>query len=78
MSKANIVDLKNNLKHFLGLVTEGVVVTIMKRNVPVAQIIPLKAKHINKTSLGCGAGSVEFVGSLTDPFIPEEDWDMHT
>ncbi len=76
MYKGNIVDIKNNLKYYIGLVTQGEIVTIMKRNIPVAKIIPYVSHRENKTKLGCGKDSVTFLGSLTDPLIEEDDWEM--
>ncbi len=76
MNKGNIVDIKNNLKYYLDLVSKGIKVTIMKRNVPIAVIIPFNSHKKNQTKLGCGKKTVNFLGSLTDELIPEDDWDM--
>lgn len=77
MYRGNINDLKNNLKKFFDLVLAGNVVTIMKRNVPIAKIVPIESKAENSTKLGAGKGSVKILGDLTEPLIPEQDWDMH-
>lgn len=76
MYKANIIDLKNNLKHFLELATAGNKITIMRRNVPIAEISPVARRGGNKTRLGSGVGSVQILGDLTAPLIPGSDWEM--
>ncbi len=76
MNKANIVDIKNNLKHYLDMVAKGAQVTITRRNVAIAKIVPVTEKRENNTSLGCGKGSVEFKGKVTGPLIAESDWEM--
>ena len=56
---------------------QGEVVEICKHNVPVAKLIPYgPQKTSNHTQLGCGEGTVEIKGDLTEPLIPEENWDM--
>jgi prevent-host-death family protein len=77
MKVANIGEFKNNLSKFIGLVEQGEVVEICKHNVPVAKLIPYDSKKTgNCTRLGCGQGTVEIKGDLTEPLIPEENWDM--
>jgi prevent-host-death family protein len=77
MKVANIGEFKNNLSKFIGFVEQGEVVEICKYNIPVAMLIPYKSeKTANHTQLGCGAGTVEVKGDLTEPLIPDENWDM--
>ena len=76
MKIANIADFKNNLSRYLAEVEKGEELEIRKRNVPFARIIPLPAPRRNRTVLGCGRGTARIVGDLTDPLIPESDWDM--
>lgn len=77
MKTANIAELKNNLSKFLSLVEKGEKVKICKRNIPVAQLIPIKTKeNKNHTQLGCGKGTVKILGDITGPMIPLEDWEM--
>lgn len=79
MKKANIGELKNNLSKFIGLVEKGQVVAIHKRNIPIALITPYDTqKPRNQTKLGCGLGTVQIKGDLTEPLIPENSWDMHS
>lgn len=75
MKIANIGEVKNRLSYYISLVEEGNEIEICKRNIPVAKIIPIERKPINKKKLGCGAGSIIFTeADLTEPLIPENDW----
>jgi prevent-host-death family protein len=77
MKVANIAELKNNLSKILTLVEHGAIVEIRKRNVPVAHLVPIDAKEKqNRTKLGCGRGSVQVKTDLTEPLIPEGNWEM--
>ena len=77
MKVANIAEFKNNLSKILALVEQGESVKICKRNIPIAQLIPLAPKQKrNHTRLGCGRGSVHVKADLTEPMIPEESWKM--
>jgi len=77
MKKANVSDLKNNLIKYLSLVEKGEEIEVCKRNIPIAQIVPLETKEKkNITKLGAGKGSVKILGDLTEPMMPSEDWDM--
>jgi antitoxin (DNA-binding transcriptional repressor) of toxin-antitoxin stability system len=78
MKTANIGELKNNLSKFISFVEQGEVIAICKRNIPIALIIPQSSKTSgNRTQLGCGLGTVKIKGDLTEPLIPEDNWDMH-
>jgi prevent-host-death family protein len=73
MKVANIGEFKNKLSKFIGLVEQGEVVQICKHNVPVAKLVPYGSEKTgNSTQLGCGEGTVEIKGDLTEPLIPEE------
>jgi prevent-host-death family protein len=72
----NIADLKDHLSHFLALVEQGGEVAICKRNIPIARIVPVAARHENRTVLGSDPGSVAVRGDLTEPAMPESDWGM--
>lgn len=77
MKVANIAEFKNNLSKILALVEHGEVVEIRKRNVPVAHLVPIDSKEKwNRTKLGCGRGSVQVKTDLTEPLIPEGNWEM--
>jgi prevent-host-death family protein len=77
MKTANIGDLKDNLSKFINLVEQGQVIEICKRNIPVALLVPHGSKKTsNRTQLGCGVGTVQVKGDLTEPLIPKDSWDM--
>ncbi|BBO92884.1 type II toxin-antitoxin system Phd/YefM family antitoxin [Desulfosarcina ovata] len=77
MKTTNIGELKDHLSKFISLVEQGEAVEICKRNVPIAMLVPHGPKKTgNCTQLGCGLGTVEVKGDLTEPMIPEESWDM--
>ncbi len=57
-------------------VAEGVEVEIRKRNIPIARVVPVTKRHQNRTRLGCGAATARILSDLTEPFIPEHNWDM--
>ena len=78
MKTVSIGELKDNLSKFIRFVEQGDVVEICKRNIPVALLVPHGARRTgNRTKLGCGLKTVQIRGDLTDPLIPEDDWDMH-
>ncbi len=77
MKIANVAELKNNLSKFLALVGQGEEIEVRKHNVPIARVVPISRQGKNRTVLGCGAGSVQVKGSLTEPLIPPENWQMH-
>jgi antitoxin (DNA-binding transcriptional repressor) of toxin-antitoxin stability system len=76
MTTANVAELKSHFSRYLNLVENGESVQICKRNVAVAQIVPLAAKKKNKTRLDCGQGTVVVHGDLTEPAIDSTDWNM--
>jgi prevent-host-death family protein len=79
MLMANIADFKNNLSYFISRVEKGEEIEVCKRNIPVAKVMPISRICQNKTELGCGRGSVQFTeADLTEPFIPESSWEMHS
>jgi len=78
MKTANIGQLKDNLSKYLSFVEKGEAIAICKRNVPIAMLIPHGSRKTgNRTKLGCGMGTVQVEGDLTEPLIPEDNWDMH-
>lgn len=78
MATINIADLKNHLSDFLRRVEQGEEVVVAKRNVPFATIAPLPKRPPNQTKLGCLPHSVTVACDLTEPAMPETDWNMHT
>jgi len=77
MKVVNIAELKNNISKILSLVEKGEEIKVCKRNIPVAHLIPVRKKESkNQTKLGCGRGTVQILGDLTEPMIPENYWEM--
>ncbi|RLE32433.1 MAG: type II toxin-antitoxin system prevent-host-death family antitoxin [Acidobacteria bacterium] len=76
MKIANIAEFKNSLSSYLAAVALGEEVEIRKRNIPIARVVPVQTQRKNETVLGCGRGSVRINGDLTDPLMPENDWEM--
>ncbi len=75
MKKTSVASLRSHLSAFLDRVEKGEEVEIQKRNVSIAKIVPIKRVDQNKTSLGCGKGSVKFLGDVTEP-VMTDDWEM--
>ncbi len=77
MKTVNISEFKDHLSKFISLVEQGEAVEIRKRNIPIALLIPHGLKKTgNCTQLGCGLGTVQVKDDLTEPLIPEDNWDM--
>jgi len=76
MKMANIAEFKNNLSRFIAAVEAGEEVEIRRRNLPIARVVPVRTAKGNRTQLGCGKGTVKILGDLTEPLIPEDDWEM--
>lgn len=76
MKIANIADFKNHLSRFLKIVEKGEEIEVRNRNVPIAKVTPIRKHKENNTVLGCGRGSVKILGDITEPLIPEKNWDM--
>ncbi len=74
---ANIAEFKNQFSRFLAAVEQGEEVEIRRRNVPRARVVPIETSRPNRTKLGCGRGTATVRGDLTEPLIPESDWEMH-
>jgi prevent-host-death family protein len=76
MKVANIAQLKNRLSEYLAAVRLGEIVEVRKRNVPIAQLIPVRPDRANRTVLGRGRGTGRILGDVTGPIIASTDWDM--
>ncbi len=76
MKVANIAEFKNHLSEYLNQVQSGEEIQICKRNVPVARLMPIPQGRRNRTVLGCGKGSAKATADLTEPLIPEGEWEM--
>lgn len=76
MESANVAEFKKHLSTFLQKVEMGETIEICRRNVPIAHFVGVSKKAENRTVLGCGEGTVTYLGNLTDPFIPQDSWEM--
>jgi prevent-host-death family protein len=76
MKVTNIAELKQNLSRYIAAVERGEEVEVRRRNVPIARVVPISGARKNRTVLGCGRGSAAIHGDLTEPLIPEGDWEM--
>jgi prevent-host-death family protein len=76
MKTANMAEFKNRISEFITAVQRGEEIEVRKRNVPIARVVPVRRIGGNATRLGCGKGTGRISGDLTDPFIPEGDWEM--
>ena len=76
MRTANIAEFKTKLSSFISLVEKGEEIEICKHNIPVARVLPLPHKAVNKTKLGCGIKTVKIKTDLTEPAISSSAWEM--
>lgn len=78
-TQVNIAEFKDRISEFLALVEKGSEVIVCRRNVPLARINPMPQSNGKKPAhsvLGCMKGTLEIHGDLTQPCIPETDWEM--
>ncbi len=76
MNVINIAELQNNPDKILSFIEKGEKVQIRDQSAPIAHIVPCGKKKKNRTRLGCGRGGVQINADLTEPMIPEENWEM--
>lgn len=80
MSKTvNVGEFKDRFSELLALVEQGTAVIVCRRNVPLARLEPIRKPASRKTRrrvVGCMKGTVQILGDLTEPCIPEGDWEM--
>ena len=79
MYKYNISDAKAQFSKVMETVESGEAVVLCKRNKPVAQVVPIsealpQKKHT--TRIGWAKGTVKIHEDLTEPAVPESEWDM--
>jgi prevent-host-death family protein len=74
----NVAEFKDKLTEYLAKAEAGEEVVVCRRNVPVVKLEPVaaKPKHVNRTQFGSMKGTVQIFGDLTEPFIPESEWEM--
>ena len=75
----NVAEFKNRFSELLALVEKGGEVIVCRRNVPLARVAAIRKpvpRRVQRSVLGCMKGTVRIHGDLTEPCIPEEDWEM--
>ena len=80
MSKTvNVAEFKDRFSELLALVEAGGEVIVCRRNVPLARVEAIRKATPRKpprSVVGCMKGTVRIHGDLTEPCVPEEDWEM--
>ncbi len=75
----NVAEFKDQVSKFLAIVEQGNELIVCRRNVPVARVEPIRqpsAKRVRGCVVGCMQGTVTILGDVTEPCLPEGDWDM--
>ncbi len=81
MKTLNVSEAKTHFSSVVDQVEQGETVVICRRNLPVAKITPLTPDRISMgkhcTVIGWAKGTGACIhGDLTEPVLPEADWDM--
>jgi prevent-host-death family protein len=79
MLKYNISEAKAHFSKVMESVEGGETVILCKRNEPVAQVTPYTTEPPVKkhtTKIGWGKGTIKIHCDLTEPAIPESDWEI--
>jgi len=76
MKTANIAEFKNSLSSLIADVERGETVEIRRRNLPIARVVPIPREQPNQTRLGTGRDTARIKGDLTEPLMPDSDWEM--
>jgi prevent-host-death family protein len=75
----NVAEFKDRFSELLALVEQGAEVIVCRRNVPLARVEPIRKptpRQPARSVLGCMKGTVRIHGNLTEPCIPQADWEM--
>ena len=72
MIRVNINEAKTHLSRLLGRLRRGERIVICKRNVPVAEIVPLPTQKARARPIGRARGEFVVPASFFDP-LPEEE-----
>lgn len=71
MRKLNIHETKTHLSRYLQEILNGETIMLCKRNVPIAEIRPLKVTREEPRPIGLAKGMFEVTDSFFEP-LPEE------
>ncbi len=72
MIEVNINEAKAHLSRLLGRLRRGERIVICKRNVPIAELVPLPSRRARARPIGCARGEFEVPASFFEP-LPEEE-----
>lgn len=53
----------------------GQPILITRRGEPIAQVVPPPPPEVNRSWLGCGKGTIRFLGDVVSPVMDEDDWE---
>ena len=75
----NVAEFKDRFSELLALVEEGGEVIVCRRNVPLARVEAIRKpapRSAPRRVVGCMKGTVQIRGNLSEPCIPDADWEM--
>ncbi len=67
MIKLNVHEAKTHLSRYLSQLSEGDTIVLCKRNVPIAEIRPLKPARTERRPIGLAKGRFEVPPEFFDP-----------
>ncbi len=70
MNKVNIADARSNLSRYLARVEAGEIITLCRRNVPIAEIRPIRTEAAEQRPVGIDRG-MTVPSSFFEP-LPDE------
>ncbi len=71
MIRLNVHEAKTHLSRYLSQLSEGDTILLCKRNVPIAEIRPLKPARTERRPIGLAKGRFEVPPEFFDP-LPDE------
>ncbi len=71
MIKLNVHEAKTHLSRYLSQLSEGDTIVLCKRNVPIAEIRPLKPARTERRPIGLAKGRFEVPPEFIDP-LPDD------
>ena len=71
MKQYNLYELKKNLSRYIECVREGETIIVCKRNVPVAEIRPIKPRRTTKRPIGVAKGEFTVPEEFYEPLDEE-------
>lgn len=71
MNRINIHEAKTHLSRYVAQVEEGATIVLCRRNVPVAEIRPLRRMRTERRPIGLEKGRLEVPASFFEP-LPDD------